>query len=116
MGTAGYVIWELISEPPTVVSLTSNLGKTGKEGPAKCMFSNVNRIFSSLPSRPFFMPTMGFRALSTHLRRYSVVIKSSTKILFEKLRWGTSWGQNISVISHFREARQSGIEDHLLGR
>ena len=70
----------------------------------------------SLPSRPFFVPTMGFKALSTHLRWYSVVIKSSTKILFERLRWGTSWDQNISIISHFLEARQSGIEDHLLGR
>ena len=99
----------------TVVSLTPNLGIKEREGPAKYVLSRADRIFPVCPQGHIFVPTMEFRAPTPHLWQYSVIIKSDTKILFERLIWGTSWGQNITIIFHFLEARQSGIEDHLLG-
>lgn len=64
----------------------------------------------SLPSWPFFVPTMQFGVLSTHLQQFSVTMKCSTKILFVRLRLGIFWGQNIWIIFHFQEAKEKGIQ------
>lgn len=69
-----------------VVSLTSNLRIKGREVLAHCIFFQGEQDLLSLPSGPFLVPTMGFRLPSTHLQQFSVTIKSSTKILFSRLR------------------------------
>lgn len=66
MGTEGCSVWQVISEPFTVVSLTPNLGVKEREGPAKYMFSRADRILVC-PQGHIFVPTVKFRAPTTHL-------------------------------------------------